>query len=92
MRICKLIDTKNGFEWLSLSYIIKEIENNFSCYTCHVSGWFLFLDFLYYNPNQNPNPDPNPEPNLNFNPNPNLKPSPNPNLTLILTLILLPKI
>ena len=29
MRICKWIDTKNGYEWLSLSYIIKEIENNF---------------------------------------------------------------
>ena len=42
---------------------------------------FLFLDFLYYNPNQNPNLNPNPKPipNRNLNPNPNLKPSPNPN-------------
>ncbi len=31
MRICKLIDTKNGYEWISLSFIIEDMENNFSC-------------------------------------------------------------
>ena len=31
MRICKLIDAENGYEWLSLSYIINEIENIFPC-------------------------------------------------------------
>ena len=30
-RICKLIDTKNGYKWLSLSYIMNDIKNNFSC-------------------------------------------------------------
>ena len=33
MRICKIIDTKNGYKRLSSSYIIKEIENIFSCVT-----------------------------------------------------------
>ena len=53
-------------------------------------GLFLFLDFLYYNPNQNPNFNLNPDPNPNTNPNTN--PNHNPNPTLILTLILVPNI
>ena len=32
MRICKLIDAKYGYEQLSLSSIINEIENNFSVF------------------------------------------------------------
>ncbi len=30
-RAADRVDMKNGYEWLSLSYFIKEIEKKFSC-------------------------------------------------------------
>ena len=56
------------------------------CYTCHVLGELLFLefcDFVFFCPN--PNPYSNHNTNLNPNPFPNSNPNPNPKSLKIVT-------